>query len=50
MAYEIDFIGIDEESKDSDAIAFRWKDENRNYKIGVYDGAYKHMAKNYKSI
>lgn len=38
MAYEIDFIGIDEESKDSDAIAFRWKDENGNYKIGVYDG------------
>lgn len=38
MAYEIDFIGIDEDSKDSDAIAFRWKDENGNYKIGVYDG------------
>ncbi len=38
MAYEIDFIGINEESKDSDAIAFRWKDSNGNYKIGVYDG------------
>lgn len=38
MAYEIDFIGISEESKDSDAIAFRWKVDEKNYKIGVYDG------------
>lgn len=38
MAYEIDFIGINEESKDADAIAFRWKDEKGNYKIGIYDG------------
>ena len=38
MAYEIDFIGIKEESKDSDAIAFRWKEDDGDYKIGVYDG------------
>ncbi len=38
MPYEIDFIGINQESRDSDAIAFRWKDKNGNYKIGVYDG------------
>ena len=40
MAYEIDFISVEEsEAKDdADAIAFRWKDENDGYKIGVYDG------------
>lgn len=38
MAYEIEFIGIDEESKDADAIAIRWKNENNTYTIGVYDG------------
>lgn len=37
MAYEIDFIGINEETKDSDAIGIRWKEEGR-YKVGVYDG------------
>lgn len=37
MAYEIDFIGINEETKDSDAIAIRWKEEDE-YKIGIYDG------------
>ena len=39
MAYEIDFVGVDNESKkDADAIAFRWKDVSGNYKIAVYDG------------
>lgn len=41
MAYEIDFIGISEESKDSDAIAIRWKVDETKYKIGVYDGGIK---------
>ena len=38
MAYEIDFIGIGEETKDADAIAMRWKTATGGYKIGVYDG------------
>ena len=38
MAYEVDFIGISEETKDADAIAMRWKTATGGYKIGVYDG------------
>ena len=39
MAYEIDFIGVgDEVKKDADAITIRWKDDNGDYKIAVYDG------------
>jgi hypothetical protein len=42
MAYEIDFIGVGESvKKDSDAIAFRWLDEEGIYRIGVYDGGFK---------
>ena len=38
-AYEIDFIGVgDEVKKDADAITIRWKDDNGDYKIAVYDG------------
>lgn len=46
MAYEIDFIGVDEEIKDdADAIAIRWKDENDIYKIGIYDGGFQAHGK-----
>lgn len=39
MAYEIDFIGINSESKkDADAISLRWKDASGKYKVAVYDG------------
>lgn len=39
MKYEIDFIGINKEGKDADAICFRYFDDNDNkYHIGVYDG------------
>lgn len=39
MAYEIDFIGVGEEAKkDADAIAIRWKDNDGNFRVGVYDG------------
>lgn len=39
MSYEIEFIGVgDDVKKDADAITFRWKDVDGNYKIGVYDG------------
>lgn len=39
MKYEIDFIGINKEGKDADAICFRYFNDNDNkYHIGVYDG------------
>ena len=39
MAYEIDFISVDNESKkDADAIALRWKDVFGKCKIAIYDG------------
>ena len=39
MAYEVDFIGVgDDVKKDADAIVIRWKDDNGDYKIAVYDG------------
>ena len=38
MAYEIDFIGIDKESKDATAICMRWKVSKENYIVGVFDG------------
>lgn len=41
MPYEIDFIGIQEETKDADAICFRWKNIYSSYTIGVYDGGFK---------
>lgn len=38
MSYEIDFIGVSEETKDATAICFRWKNSDGNYTIGVFDG------------
>lgn len=38
MGFEINFIGIPEETKDADAIALRWKKSNGTQIIGVYDG------------
>lgn len=40
MPYEIDFIGINEESKDSTAICMRWKNEDDSYTVGVFDGGF----------
>ena len=57
MKYEIDFIGIDKEGKDSDAICLRYFDEADNrFHIGIYDGGTKdygiemkeHIGKYYK--
>lgn len=39
MAYEIDFLGVDEDSKDADAIALRWR-EGDSFIIGVVDGGF----------
>ena len=38
MGFEIDFIGIPEETKDADAIALRWEDQGKTTTIGIYDG------------
>ena len=46
MSYEIDFIGVGDQSKqDADAICFRWKTGqdiwgNPIYKVGVFDGGF----------
>lgn len=55
MPYELEFIGINEESKDADAICFRWDNGDGTYTVGVFDGgltAYgqeleKHLLKYY---
>jgi len=42
MKYEIDFIGINEDSKDASAVCFRfYSEENQRYIVGVYDGGFK---------
>lgn len=41
MGYEIEFIGVNEELKDADAICMRWEKENGQYTIGVFDGGFK---------
>ena len=39
MNYEIDFLGLNEDSCDADAICFRYFDEKeQRYIVGVYDG------------
>ena len=37
MGFEINFIGIPEETKDADAIALRWEKQNGDQIIGVYN-------------
>lgn len=38
MPYELELIGIKEESKDADAICFRWDNGDGTYTVGVFDG------------
>ncbi len=39
MPYELEFIGLDKEAKDADAICFRYFDSSLNrFVVGVYDG------------
>lgn len=40
MGYEIEFIGINEDVSDADAICMRWSDISNNYIVGVYDGGF----------
>jgi hypothetical protein len=46
MNYEIDFIGISEETGDADAICFRYYDDQYGrYRVFVYDGGTRTMGK-----
>lgn len=40
MPYEIDFIGINEDSKDATAIAMRWEKPGGGYTVGIVDGGF----------
>ncbi len=48
MAYEMDFIGVSEETKDSTAICFRWKNTLGGYTVGVFDGGVSTYGKQLK--
>lgn len=56
MSYEIDFIGVNEHTKDALAVCFRWYNERLGrYLVAVYDGGFKihgealvrHLKKHY---
>lgn len=49
MKYELDFIGVNEETKDADAIGIHWI-ENDIHTIGVYDGGFSSHGTTLKSI
>ena len=40
MPYEIDFIGLNKETKDATAICMRWKNWDGSYTVGVFDGGF----------
>ena len=41
MPYEIDFIGVNEETKDATAVCMRWQKSDGSYLVGVFDGGLK---------
>ena len=49
MKYELDFIGVNEETKDADAIGIHWV-ENDIHTIGVYDGGFSAHGNALKNI
>ena len=49
MKYELDFIGVNEETKDADAIGIHWI-ENDIRTIGIYDGGFSTHGNQLKSI
>lgn len=49
MKYELDFIGVNEETKDADAIGIHWK-KNDEHIIGVYDGGFSIHGENLSNI
>lgn len=48
MAYEIDFIGVNEETQDATAISIRWKNQDGSYTVGVVDGGFSTHGKTLK--
>lgn len=49
MKYELDFLGINEEGKDADAICFRFYDDSlQRYVVGVYDGGFQKYGEKLK--
>lgn len=49
MDYELDFIGVSEQTKDADAIGIHWIDNNV-HTIGIYDGGFELHGKELKKI
>ncbi|MDB8793195.1 MBL fold metallo-hydrolase [Romboutsia sp. 1001216sp1] len=41
MGYELEFIGVNEETKDATSICVRWKKDDNYYVKGVFDGGFK---------
>lgn len=41
MAYELEFIGVNEETQDATAICMRWQNADGTYSIGIFDGGLK---------
>lgn len=50
MPYEIDFIGLDKETKDATAICMRWKNWDNSYTVGVFDGGFTEYGEQMKNI
>ena len=50
MPYEIDFIGLDKETKDATAICMRWKKGDGSYIVGVFDGGFTEYGDRLKEI
>lgn len=50
MPYEIDFIGLDKETKDATAICMRWKNWDGSYTVGVFDGGFTEYGEQLKKI
>ena len=50
MPYEIDFIGLDKETKDATAICMRWKNWDDSYTVGVFDGGFTEYGEQLKKI
>lgn len=49
MNYELDFIGVSEQTKDADAIGIHWID-NDVHTIGIYDGGFELHGEKLRSI
>ena len=50
MPYEIDFIGLNKETKDATAICMRWENQDGSYTVGVFDGGFTEYGKQMKKI